>query len=229
MTVLGGEIGVPYKATSDSRTALLTNYGLDDPQWMHRGNIYGGGSGITKYKYDFNYDGDTEDDNEQNYSNSSGSVTRFTEVNVLGGTIHRNVYGGGSMGSVGAPKNGQDYDLYKPGQANIEGKLDNGPGRQSMNTVNIGGGTSVVTIGTPFDTTKGWSYDKTYGGEVYGACRGMSDLDPEQFANSVWTLVNIKDKATIMGNVYGGGDSGIVKKDSEVRIGDEVVTPTPAP
>ena len=45
VTVLGGEIGVPYKATSDSRTALLTNYGLDDPQWMHRGNIYGGGSG----------------------------------------------------------------------------------------------------------------------------------------------------------------------------------------
>jgi hypothetical protein len=32
--------------------------------------------------------------------------------------------------------------------------------------------------------------------------------------------VNIFDKATIMGNVYGGGDNGIVKKDSEVRIGD---------
>jgi hypothetical protein len=48
----------------------------------------------------------------------------------------------------------------------------------------------------------------------------MSDLDPEQFANSVWTLVNIKDKATIMGNVYGGGDNGIVKKDSEVKVGE---------
>ena len=82
VTVLGGEIGVPYKATSDSRTALLTNYGLDDPQWMHRGNIYGGGSGITKYKYDFNYDGDTEDDNEQNYSNSSAS-RRLTSWVVL--------------------------------------------------------------------------------------------------------------------------------------------------
>ncbi len=215
VTVLGGEIGVPYKATSDSRTALLTNYGLDDPQWMHRGNIYGGGSGITKYKYDFNYDGDTEDDNEQNYSNSSGSVTHFTEVNVLGGTIHRNVYGGCSNGSVGAPNMGQTYEPYKKGDT-AEG---HGVGKQSMNTVNIGGGTSVVTIGTPFDTTKGWSYDKTYGGEVYGACRGMSDLDPEQFANSVWTLVNIKDKATIMGNVYGGGDNGKVKKDTDVVIG----------
>ena len=163
---------------------------------------------------------------EEDYSNSSGSVTRFTEVNILGGTIHRNVYGGGSMGSVGAPKINQGYEPYKPGQANIDGKPENGPGRQSLNTVNIGGGTSVVTIGTPFDTTKGWTYNKTYGGEVYGACRGKSDLDPEQFSTypeqfstSIWTQVNIKDKATIMGNVYGGGDNGIVKKDTDVKIG----------
>ena len=217
VTVLGGEIGVPYNSTNQT---LLKTDNLDSPQWIHRGNIYGGGSGITKYKYDFNYDGDTEDANEQDYSNSSGSVTRFTEVNVKGGTVHRNVYGGGSMGSVGAPNMGQTYELYKPGQANIVGKPENGPGRQSMNTVNIGGGTSVVTIGTPFDAEKGWTYNKVYGGEVYGACRGLSTLDPDQFANSVWTKVNIKDKATIMGNVYGGGDSGIVKKNSEVKIGE---------
>ena len=140
----------------------------------------------------------------------------------MGGTIHRNVYGGGSMGSVGAPNMGQTYEPYKPGQANISEKPVNGPGRQSLNTVNIGGGTNVVTIGTPYEN--GWSYNKTYGGEVYGACRGMSDLDPEQFANSVWTQVNIKDKATIMGNVYGGGDNGKVKKDSEVNIGEPVPT-----
>ena len=217
VTVLGGEIGVPYNSTNQT---LLQTDNLDSPQWIHRGNIYGGGSGITKFKYDFNYDGDTEDANEQDYSNSSGSVTRFTEVNVKGGTVHRNVYGGGSMGSVGAPNMGQTYELYKPGQADIDGKPANGPGRQSMNTVNIGGGTSVVTIGTPFDAEKGWTYNKVYGGEVYGACRGLSTLDPDQFANSVWTKVNIKDKATIMGNVYGGGDSGIVKKNSEVKIGE---------
>jgi hypothetical protein len=230
VTVNSGEIGVPYKSTSDSRTALLTNYGLDDPQWMHRGNIYGGGSGITKYKFDLDGDGKTDKNdgslsyngkpfNEEDYSTSSGSVTRFTEVNVKGGTIHRNVYGGGSMGSVGAPDMGQTYLPYKPGQADIEGKPANGPGRQSINTVNIGGGATVVTIGTPYEN--GWTYDKTYGGEVYGACRGLSTQDADQFSTSVWTLVNIKDKATIMGNVYGGGDNGKVKKDSEVKIGDQ--------
>ena len=243
VTVNSGEIGVPYKSTSDSRTALLTNYGLDDPQWMHRGNIYGGGSGITKYKFDLDGDGKTDKNdgslsyngkpfNEEDYSSSSGSVTLFTEVNVLGGTIHRNVYGGGSMGSVGAPTipPTRKEMPYKYGTTKRDKEYDPegttiGRGWWSQNTVNIGGGATVVTIGTPYDTAKGWSYDKTYGGEVYGACRGMSDLDPDQFANSIWTKVNIKDKATIMGNVYGGGDNGIVKKDSEVKVGEEKVQP----
>ena len=231
VTVLGGEIGVPYESTSDTRTTLLKGFDLDNPQWLHRGNVYGGGSGITKYKYDFDGDGKTvtndesltyggEKVKEEDYSSSSGSVTRFTEVNVLGGIIHRNVYGGGSMGPVGAPDMGQGYDLYKPGQADIDGKPANGPGRQSMNTVTIGGGTSVVTIGTPYDAKKVWPYNKLYGGEVYGACRGMSSLNSEEFSTSIWTKVNIKDKATIMGNVYGGGDNGMVKKDTDVQIGD---------
>ena len=214
VTVYSGEIGLPY--TSDNQTLLKTD-NLDSPQWMHRGNIYGGGSGITEYKYDYNYDGDTEDENEQGFSESSGSVTRFTDVNILGGIIHRNVYGGGSNGSVGAPKIDQGYDLAKK---NLEDTST--LGKQSQNTVTIGGGSTVVTIGTPFNSTRGWTYNKLYGGEVYGACRGMSSLDPEKFANSVWTFVHIRDKSNIMGNVYGGGDSGIVKKDSEVKIGDPV-------
>jgi len=218
VTVYSGEIGLPY--TSANQSDLKTD-NLDSPQWMHRGNIYGGGSGITEYSADIEnmyaegYTGNKI--SASGYSESSGSVTRFTDVNILGGIIHRNVYGGGSNGSVGAPKIDQGYDLAKK---NLEDTST--LGKQSQNTVTIGGGSTVVTIGTPFNSTRGWTYNKTYGGEVYGACRGMSSLDPEKFANSVWTLVNIKDKSTIMGNVYGGGDSGIVKKDSEVKIGDPV-------
>ena len=111
---------------------------------------------------------------------------------------------------------GQSYVPYKKGDT-TDG---HGVGKQSQNTINIGGGKRVAIIGTPYDSTKDWSYNKLYGGEVYGACRGMSILDENQFANSVWTRVNIFDKAIIMGNVYGGGDSGIVKKDTDVRIGD---------
>jgi len=215
VTVYSGEIGVPY--TSENQGVLGSN--PDDPQWMHRGNIYGGGSGITEYSADIEsmyaagYTGNKI--SASGFSESSGSVTRFTDVNILGGIIHRNVYGGGSMGSVGAPKIDQDYDLAKK---NLEDTST--LGKQSQNTVTIGGGSDVVTIGTPFNSTRGWSYNKTYGGEVYGACRGLSTLDADQFSTSVWTLVNIKDKATIMGNVYGGGDNGKVKKDTDVRIGE---------
>jgi hypothetical protein len=233
VTVNSGEIGLVY---NDTNRDLLNTKGLpqdkelDSEQWLYRGNVFGGGSGVNKYKFDFDGDGEytstvmygpTEETKvetkEEDYSNSSGSVTRFTEVNIYGGTIHRNVYGGGSLGSIGAPKIDQDYDPYKRNDNDATTK-----GKQSQNTVNIGGSTSVAIIGTPYDTTKGWTYNKLYGGEVYGACRGQSGLNENEFATSIWTQVNILDKATIMGNVYGGGDNGKVKKDSEVNIGKKV-------
>ena len=226
ITMYAGEIGLPY--TSENQTALGTT-DLNNIQWLHRGNIYGAGSGITEYKFDFDGDGNIQTEGEvtvadgtkyteQGYSTSSGSVTRFTEVNVLGGTVHRNVYGGGSMGSVGAPaipptrtETPYKKDVTTRDAAYGGGTI--GAGWWSQNTVTIGGGDGKVYIGTPTD------YNKKYGGEVYGACRGLSTLDPNQFANSVWTLVKILDGADIKGNVYGGGDSGIVKRDSEVKIG----------
>ena len=220
VTVYSGEIGLPY--TSDNQTLLKTD-NLDSPQWVHRGNIYGGGSGITKYRYDFNHDGDYLDvvsygpdaehmvpTKEEDYSSTSGSVTRFTEVNVLGGIIHRNVYGGGSLGSVGAPNLGQTYDPYKPGQADIDGKHVNGPGRQSLNLVNISG-----SVGTDVSSRA------HYGGDVFGAGRGNPSLNVKQFGTSIWTIVNLLNGADVKNNVFGGGDAGIVKKNTEVNVGQK--------
>ena len=214
VTLNNGEIGKDYD--SDSQ-AILGNLQLGDgslnPQWLHRGNVYGGGSGITKYVADIDemyaagYTGDKIPASD--YSNSSGSVTRFTQVDIKGGIVHRNVYGGGSLGSVGAPNIGQGYDPYKPGQANIPGKPVNGPGRQSLNLLSIGG-----QIGTIVNSRA------HYGGDVFGAGRGNALLDPTKFGTSVWTNVNIINGATIFGNVFGGGDAGAVKKDAEVVIGD---------
>ena len=219
VTVVAGEIGLAYN--SDNQSLLKTD-NLDDDQWLHRGNVYGAGSGISEYEFDCNNDGDKVDKevtipgttgsyNEKGYSTSAGSVTRFTQVDIYGGTIHRNVYGGGSLASIGPLKTTQKYDPYKPGQANIEGEgiPANGQGQQSLCTVNIAG-----QVGTPED------YRVVYGGEVYGASRGKSDLDATQFATTFWTLVKVLNGATIMGNVYGGGDNGMVKKDTDVRIGE---------
>ena len=217
VTVNSGVIGLAYN--SDNQGTLGTS-NLDDPQWLHRGNIYGAGSGISEYEFDFDNSGTISGSvtiggkayPEKGYSTSAGSVTRFTEVNVLGGTIHRNVYGGGSMGGVGAPKITQEDDQYKKGDS-AEG---HGEGKQSQCTVNIGGGTGVVTIGTPID------YQAHYGGEVYGASRGLSAESP--LGSVVWTKVLVKDGAYIQGNVFGGGDAGMVKKDTEVQIGEPVTT-----
>lgn len=222
VTVVAGEIGVPYDVDGDKTYYnMLKTADLDDDQWLHRGNVYGAGSGISEYEFDFNNDGDKVDEgvtggnlgtgsyNEKGNSTSAGSVTRFTQVDIYGGTIHRNVYGGGSLASIGPLKISQDYDPYKPGQANIPGKTPNGLGQQSLCTVNIAG-----QVGTPSD------YRVVYGGEVYGASRGKSNLDANQFATTFWTLVRVLNGATIMGNVYGGGDNGMVKMDTDVRIGE---------
>ena len=217
-----GEIGLAFNSTNRgifNTTGKTLSQELDDPQWLYRGNVFGAGSGISKYQYDFNYDNKIDDTvegityhgnaiKEEDYSTSAGSVTCFTTVDIKGGTIHRNVYGGGSFASVGPPAippTRTDLADKKDDTTTHDGKT----GWQSQCTVNISG-----TIGTPTD------YQAHYGGEVYGASRGLSS-DNTQIATSVWTKVHIKEGADVQGNVFGGGDAGMVKKDSEVIIGEK--------
>ena len=205
VTINKGEIGIPYNTDYQAifGADLQNSDGEDNINWLHRGNVYGSGSGIGKY----------EDSNgEEQYSNSSGSVTHNTTVTVnstmtgvagtqaaSGNVIYRNVYGGGSLATVGPPYMGQKDD-----QGN---RLD--PTKaQSLCTLNIAGAVGVIE-----------GYKEEYGGEVYGASRGEPALGND-FASTVWTLVKIKNGANIMGNVFGGGDAGIVKKDTEVIVGE---------
>ena len=211
VNIFRGEIGVPY--TDNYRTNFGTinktlTEELENLHWLHRGNVYGGGSGIGKY--DTGSKDDSGDPIETN-SSSAGSVTHNTNVNIMGGTIHRNVYGGGSLASVAAPAVGMAL-ITEPGTT----LTDETNGMQSFNTLNIAG-----TIGTPDGFIDGFEYNKVYGGEVYGGSRGEKALDPNYFGLSVWTLVNIKNGAHIMGNVFGGGDAGKVLKDTNVIVGAE--------
>ena len=66
-------------------------------------------------------------------------------------------------------------------------------------------------------------YNEVYGGEVYGGSRGEKSVRsdrPQWFSIAVWTRVKIMKGAHIMNNVFGGSDSGVVKKDSEVIVGE---------
>ncbi|UKK47955.1 chitobiase/beta-hexosaminidase C-terminal domain-containing protein [Prevotella sp. E9-3] len=217
VTVNSGVIGMPF---TEANKTLLQQLGINDPQWLYRGCVYGGGSGISEFKYDFNGDGDYDDTynidgveyKEMGFSNSSGSVTHFTTVDVLGGLVYRAVLGGGSLGSVGAPK------INQPNYAERRTATAAEWGGQSLNQVNVGGGKvdgNVVkaTIGEPTGVAAG------YGGNVFGGGRGEAGLGSD-FGTSIWTQVNVKNGANILGNVYGGGNAGPVLKDTEVKIGE---------
>ena len=228
ITIYSGEIGNKY-----------TDEDQSDLQWQHRGNVFGSGSGIGKFVFDYDGDGTTYTDTNGNgkydtgesvdtYTYDSngdgtpetytdvglsflaGCVARFSEVDIQGGIIHRNVYGGGSVAGTGMPKfYGQNYEPYKKGDT-ADGHTQ---GKQSMNIVTISGG----TIG-----------QEGYGGNVFGASRGEAELvavENPMFATAIWTEVNIKPNATdrandpvIYGNVYGGGELGSVKKDTKVSL-----------
>ncbi|MCR5535481.1 MAG: hypothetical protein K6F47_09975, partial [Bacteroidaceae bacterium] len=232
VTINNGEIGISYNTATDAIRALP----VTDKQWLHRGNVYGGGSGIGKYEYDYDGDGitfsDADSDGEYdesetvdthtytymgqnvtvkdiNYSSSAGSVTRNTTVEIKGGIIHRNVYGGGSLASV-----------LPPGWTTSAGPYtDAAHGKASINTLNITGGTIGNATDHGFD----------YGGDVFGASRGMDDanINSNYFAISTGTQVNIQNvyegetltsSPAIHGNVYGGGEMGIVKQNTNVQL-----------
>ena len=240
VTVNKGEIGILYDDTNRGlvgTSSLPLTEELDSPQWLHRGNVYGSGSGNGKYEYDFNGNHSTYTDDNDNgeydegetvdegsygdetvkdidYGISAGSVTRFSQVDIFGGTIYRNVYGGGSRASVGPPFMGAWALKRNDADASTKGK-------QSQCTVNIKGTVGVPLPKTESETDK---YNEVYGGEVYGASRGDETVG-DNFATCVWTQVNLKNGAVIRGNVFGGGDAGTVKKDSEVFVGNKKVTP----
>ena len=178
-----GEIGEGYVPTDGNIT---------DDKWAYRGNVYGAGQGTDMY----DSDGDGRLDS---YCPSAGSVTLNTNVTVNGGTIHRNVYGGGSMATVG-PLPTTDYD----------------PGTSTC-TVNINGG----TIGQVVTPTSGAPFN--YGGNVYGAGRGIIDEHAPltQYAAAVNTEVNVQignETDKVIGNVYGGGSYGQVQEETNVNM-----------
>jgi len=217
VTVYSGEIGNEYKDATTA-AALVGTSDVTNPQWQFRGNVFGAGSGFGEYVLDYNGDGDLDDEYEYQYPDATGAmhtekfkergvsflagcVARFTEVDIRGGIIHRNVYGGGSVAGTGEPKfGGQTYEPFRKGDT-AEG---HGEGKQSMSEVTIKGG----VIG-----------EANYGGDVYGASRGDEVLlgADKRFTTSIWADVNIHG-GTIYGDVYGGGELGSVKQDTRVNL-----------
>ena len=216
VTIKGGEIGIPY--TDDNRDNVVKTSDLNSVQWLARGNVYGSGSGVGKYKYDFDYDDaytstvtyNDKETKEEDYSTSAGSVTRFTKVDIQGGTIHRNVYGGGSLSSIGAPK----IPVTRTDLPVVRNDSETGTrGKQTLNEVIISGGQIGDAVSRAAD----------YGGYVFGGSRGDASLNSGTFSTSMFTKVNMAG-GKVLGSMFGGGEVGIVKGSVNVDVtGGEVV------
>jgi hypothetical protein len=115
VTINKGTIGLSYDNLTEGKPNVikLKTADISDPQWLFRGNVFGAGSGIGQYKYDFNANSrntvDTDDDGvedddetqieewnyhnpitgeytlmkEVDYSTSAGSVTRSQILRLM--------------------------------------------------------------------------------------------------------------------------------------------------
>jgi len=158
---------------------------------VYRGNVYGGGRGVDHTAGD-----------ETHYSLSAGRVYGNTDVRITGGYIYHDVFGGGSLATVGTAT----YD----DQQNITAYTD-GTG---MAKVTISGG--VVGYSRYNDTNRGRNC-----GFVYGGCRGLAGVLTDDAVHMAYvhnTQVYIREGARIMGSVFGGGANGHVAKDTYVEV-----------
>ena len=168
-----GTIGIKTgeEITYTEKGKSLTKGGAAYP---YRGNVYGGGCGTDMY--DSNGDGTTD-----TFNPLAGIVLGNATVNINGGTVVRNVYGAGAMGSVGKTTTTEGVTTVSGGTTYI----------------NVSGGTIGV------DGTNG-------DGNVFGAARGNENATINEFALvKKETSVSVTG-GTIKGNVYGGGELGCV-------------------
>ena len=185
--VKSGTVGIRMDTVADPPSSFL-----------FQGNVYGGGRGID------------EDPNDNSYCITAGKVSGNTNVTVEGGTIYRNVYGGGSFASVGDPDE-------NPGT--------NGSYRTGLATVTISGG----QIGTDGGKTANhYASDSTLhrnslqeNGFVFGSGRGLSGEEGSIYDSLAYTnntQVTIEGTAYVTGSVFGGGENGHVKNNALVTV-----------
>ena len=141
------------------------------------GNVYGGGRGVDRHN--------------GNFSTSAGRVYGNTNVDVSGGIIYHNVYGGGSMASVG-------YYNEVP---------------ITPHSTILSGGIATVTIRGGQIGTTGHN-----NGHVFGSSRGMAGSEYSHFAFTEDTYVNIQNGADIRGSVFGSGENGHVLNNTYVTM-----------
>ena len=175
VNIKGGSVGIQL----DNLTGTIPE------TTIYRGNVYGGGRGIDTYN----------NNGTQSYSITAGKVSGHTTVSITGGQIYRNVYGGGSLASVGDP------DENSGGQASVSitgGKIGTDGGYHNGNFVHL-----------------------LENGHVFGSGRGVAGGSNDDFIRLAYvknTQVTIGGTAYVTGSVFGSGENGHVRKNTTVTV-----------
>ena len=185
VNINGGTIGI-YESTDPGYTVISNGTSYSGAAYPYRGNVYGGGCGTDKYYSGSIPAGHTYNDGEgDSFNPLAGIVYGNTRVNINGGTVVRNVYGAGAMGSVGRTVTTTNTD--------------------NSTTTTYSGGSTTIYVN---DGTIGVS--GTVGdGSVFGAARGDLSATGDYISQVRETNVNVSG-GQVKGNVYGGGELGDV-------------------
>ena len=163
------------------------------------GNVFGGGSGVVPYA-------------AGQWHRAAGSVGGNTRVDITGGHILANVYGGNEQTDVGTYKKDAGEMTTTPADKDDEKGTPGG-----LCTINMSGG----TVGVPRSAED--IADLPTVGYVYGGGKG----DKRVFFNTWTNVINTSVKITggkIFGGVYGGGEDGHVIENAVTTI--DITPPT---
>ena len=233
--ITGGSIGTPLfdddpnTTDVDESEACFDDYGVAVKP-IFRGNVYAGGRGVDQYNLSAS----------PTYSMTAGAVYGNAKLEMFGGHVWHNVYGSGAMASVGTVEE-------KPTGVHVHDEVVNGSGvvQNTDTEVNYLSGVFktgtgkvevIITGGTVGDTTPG--HEGRNNGRVYGAGRGVSAQRSDyvasmEYVNETFVTIGTSGQQPsaytgstaetlnypyIYGAVFGGGENGHVKKDTDVKI-----------
>ncbi len=197
----GGENGHVLQNTqvfvkSGTVGATWTDAQLQEQNIIYYGNVYGGGRGIDLINGTTNRDP------------KAGLVYGGTNVNIEGGLVRRNVYGGGSLASVGTiTYDGEGIPSFTDGTGTATVTISGGQ-------IGIDGGKSACDL-TAYPATRDFRKEN---GFVFGSGRGMAGSDYASLAYVNTTEVTVNGTAYVTGSVFGGGENGHVKDHTSVTI-----------
>ena len=192
-----GSTIVDDNGTPDDESDDIIYYG---PSYPYRGNVYGGGCGTDKYYTDPTGVANPYDGNGNAYNRLGGVVYGNTIINVDGGNIERNVYGAGSMGSVGRMDN--TGAIVSGGTTNIS--ISNG----NIGVKNIDGGNVFgAARGDVSSTQTDVAIVKTTNVTISGSTTAiMGSVYGGGESGDVGTYTTLEDGTN---NYLGGSGSGV--------------------